>query len=79
VGAVAAVCAACFTARAALAAWAAAAGPGAGLDVAGHPALNAAYYASSELVPCALVLFILRRLPPARAGEGGAGGYAPIE
>ena len=70
VGAVAAVCAACFSTRAALAAWAAAAGPGAGLDVAGHPGINGLYYGLTELAPSALVLFILRRLPPRRAAEG---------
>ena len=74
VGAVAAICAACFSARAALAAWAAVAGPGAGLDVAGHPFVNVLYYSLTELAPSALVLFILRRLPPRRAAEG----YTPI-
>ena len=79
VGAVTAVCAACFTARAA-----AAAGAGGELDVAGHPALNAAYYTAVELVPAALVLWILRQMPPASGGGGGGGqagregGYQPI-
>lgn len=72
VGAVAATCALCFGARAAAAAWLAAdpARGAASLDVAGHGALNLAYYGVSELLPSALVLYILRRLPPKRAGEG---------
>lgn len=77
VGAVAATCAACFGARAAAAAWLAAASAeegsgsgGASLDVAGHGALNLFYYGVSELLPSALVLYILRRLPPKRAGDG---------
>jgi len=69
VGAVTAVCAACFTGRAAVAA-----GAGGELDVAGHPALNAAYYVCAELVPAALVLWILRQMPPASGGGGGGGG-----
>jgi hypothetical protein len=100
VGAVTAVCAACFTARAVVAAAAAASASDspsssawpAGLDVAGHPALNVAYYAAVELVPAALVLWILRQMPPASGGSGSGGsggggggtgggggaGYAPI-
>ena len=72
VGAVAATCALCFGARAVAAAWLAAdpARGAASLDVAGHGVLNFAYYGVSELLPSALVLFILRRLPPKRAGEG---------
>jgi len=99
VGAVTAVCAACFTARAFIASAAAAAAENggstpspsssswpAGLDVAGHPALNVAYYTIVELVPAALVLWILRQMPPAGGGGGetgggeggGSDGYAPI-
>jgi len=72
VGAVAATCALCFGARACAAAWLAAspARGAASLDVAGHAPLNLCYYGVSELLPSALVLYILRRLPPKRAGEG---------
>ena len=72
VGAVAATCALCFGARAVAAAWLASdpSKGAASLDVAGHGALNLLYYGVSELLPSALVLFILRRLPPKRAGEG---------
>ena len=72
VGAVAATCALCFGCRAAAAAWLAADPKrgAASLDVAGHGGINLAYYGVSELLPSALVLYILRRLPPKRAGEG---------
>eukprot|EP00850_Spirogloea_muscicola_P010910 SM000065S20259 [mRNA] locus=s65:585428:587671:- [translate_table: standard] len=36
------------------------------LDVLDHPVLNAVYYTLVELVPSALVLYILRKLPPKR-------------
>jgi hypothetical protein len=36
------------------------------LDVTGHPLLDIAYYAFVEVLPSALVLFILRKLPPKR-------------
>mmetsp|Transcript_15153 Transcript_15153/g.40064 ORF Transcript_15153/g.40064 Transcript_15153/m.40064 type:complete len:348 (-) Transcript_15153:145-1188(-) len=53
----------------------------ASLDMLGHPALNFFYYLLVEVLPAALVLFILRRLPPARRsfdsyeriGSGGSG------
>ncbi|KAM1381976.1 hypothetical protein PS2_034085 [Malus domestica] len=34
------------------------------VDVIGHPILNLVYYMLAEIVPSALVLFILRKLPP---------------
>lgn len=36
------------------------------LDVLNHPLLNIVYYCGCELVPSALVLYILRKLPPKR-------------
>jgi Protein of unknown function (DUF1084) len=67
VGAVTLVCTLCFTARALLIALGTVDAPDFALDVAKHPLLNLAYYSSVEIVPSALVLFILRKLPPKRA------------
>eukprot|EP00252_Welwitschia_mirabilis_P010461 TRINITY_DN2373_c0_g1_i2.p1 TRINITY_DN2373_c0_g1~~TRINITY_DN2373_c0_g1_i2.p1 ORF type:complete len:138 (-),score=23.29 TRINITY_DN2373_c0_g1_i2:332-745(-) len=39
------------------------------LTVLSHPILNFIYYMLVEIVPSALVLFILRKLPPKRATE----------
>jgi hypothetical protein len=47
---------------------------GADLDVLYHPILNAIYYMLVEIVPSALVLYILRKMPPKRMG----GQYHPI-
>lgn len=44
------------------------------LDVLKHPVLNLVYYSGAEIVPSALVLYILRKLPPKRAAQG----YTPI-
>ncbi|RWR84631.1 protein TOM THREE 1-like protein isoform X1 [Cinnamomum micranthum f. kanehirae] len=44
------------------------------LDVLNHPILNFIYYLLVEIVPCSLVLFILRKLPPRR----GITQYQPI-
>ncbi|XP_070663131.1 tobamovirus multiplication protein 1-like [Malus domestica] len=44
------------------------------VDVIGHPILNLVYYMSAEIVPSALVLFILRKLPPRRVSDQ----YQPI-
>lgn len=44
------------------------------LDVLKHPVLNLVYYSGAEIVPSALVLYILRKLPPKRAAQG----YQPI-
>jgi hypothetical protein len=71
VGTVTAVCALCFSARAAVAAAEAVAlgrrgGSGGFLDAA-HPATPAAdvvYYAACELLPAATALVVLRKLPP---------------
>ena len=40
------------------------------LDVVTHPLLNILYYACTEIVPSAWVLFILRKLPPKRTAQG---------
>jgi hypothetical protein len=36
------------------------------LDVTGHPLLDIVYYSCVEVLPSALVLFVLRKLPPKR-------------
>ncbi len=41
------------------------------IDVATHPVLNALYYALSEVLPSACVLYILRKLPPKRTAQAG--------
>jgi len=64
VGAVTAVCATCFTVRAVMVCTSAFAETKDGLDVMNHPVRNALYYACCEIAPSALVLFILRKLPP---------------
>lgn len=45
-----------------------------GVDVMNHPLLNIIYYGGVEIVPSALVLYILRKLPPKRTAQG----YQPI-
>ena len=40
------------------------------LDVMAHPLLNIIYYTACELIPSALVLYILRKLPPKRPAQG---------
>ncbi|RWR89915.1 tobamovirus multiplication protein 1-like protein isoform X1 [Cinnamomum micranthum f. kanehirae] len=39
------------------------------LDVLNHPILNFVFYMSVEILPSALVLFILRKLPPTRVSD----------
>ena len=46
------------------------------LDVLGHPLLNLVYYSGAEIIPSALVLYILRKLPPKR--QAAQGGYQQI-
>ncbi|RZC80424.1 hypothetical protein C5167_043005 [Papaver somniferum] len=46
----------------------------ASLDVLDHPVLNLVYYLLAEILPSALVLFILRKLPPKRVSAQ----YHPI-
>ncbi|XP_044490738.1 tobamovirus multiplication protein 1-like isoform X2 [Mangifera indica] len=45
------------------------------LDVLDHPLLNLLYYMLVEIIPSALVLFILRKLPPRRVSDQ----YQPIQ
>ncbi|WOH04920.1 hypothetical protein DCAR_0624332 [Daucus carota subsp. sativus] len=44
------------------------------VDVLGHPILDLIFYAGVEILPSALVLFILRKLPPRRVSDQ----YHPI-
>lgn len=74
VGAVTSICATCFLFRSAITAWSAFDQEDADLDVLKHPLLNLIYYGGAEVIPSALVLFILRKLPPKKAPAG----YAPI-
>mmetsp|Transcript_12927 Transcript_12927/g.17673 ORF Transcript_12927/g.17673 Transcript_12927/m.17673 type:complete len:292 (-) Transcript_12927:333-1208(-) len=73
VGCVTSICTTCFTARAIIVAYSAF-NHNASLDVIKHPVLNLVYYLAVEIIPSALVLFILRKLPPKRPKNG----YQPI-
>jgi hypothetical protein len=66
VGLVTAICATCFLFRSIIVAWSAFDYEDADLDVMGHPLLNLVYYSGAEVIPSALVLHILRKLPPKR-------------
>ena len=79
VGTVTAVCALCFSARAAVVAAEAVAlgrrgGKGGFLDAAhpAAPAADVAYYAACELLPAATALVVLRKLPPKQQGAARA-------
>ncbi|KAK9820067.1 hypothetical protein WJX72_005693 [[Myrmecia] bisecta] len=74
VGFVTSICATCFTLRALIVAWSAFDRADADLDVMDHPLLNIVYYSACEIIPSALVLYILRKLPPRRV----PGGYQQI-
>lgn len=65
VGCVTSICTTCFTARAIIIAYSAF-HRSAEIDMLGHPVLNLVYYLAVEVIPSALVLFILRKLPPKR-------------
>lgn len=65
VGFVTAICFVCFLIRAVMIAISGFNQKG-DLDVLDHPMLNLVYYLLVELVPSALVLYILRKLPPKR-------------
>ncbi|KAI5080068.1 hypothetical protein GOP47_0005547 [Adiantum capillus-veneris] len=65
VGFVTAICFMCFIIRTVVVA-ASAFDDNADLDVLDHPILNLIYYLLVEILPSALVLFILRKLPPKR-------------
>lgn len=73
VGSVTSICCICFLIRCALLA-VSAFDQEADLDVMSHPMLNLVYYLLVEIVPSALVLFILRKLPPKRVSDQ----YHPI-
>ncbi|XP_030457064.1 tobamovirus multiplication protein 1-like [Syzygium oleosum] len=65
VGSVTAICFTCFLIRCFVVLLSAFASD-ASLDVLYHPILNLIYYTLVEILPSALVLFILRKLPPKR-------------
>ncbi|KAA3482549.1 tobamovirus multiplication protein 1-like isoform X1 [Gossypium australe] len=72
VGFVTGICCTCFLIRCIVSTLSA--DMNAGLDVLDHPILNLVYYMFVEILPSALVLFILRKLPPKRVSEQ----YHPI-
>uniref|UniRef100_A0A7N0ZWU7 THH1/TOM1/TOM3 domain-containing protein n=1 Tax=Kalanchoe fedtschenkoi TaxID=63787 RepID=A0A7N0ZWU7_KALFE len=73
VGFVTAICCTCFLIRCFVVALSAF-DKDAELDVLDHPILNLIYYTLVEILPSALVLFILRKLPPKRISDQ----YHPI-
>lgn len=73
VGFVTAICFTCFVIRCIVVALSAF-DKDADLDVLDHPILNFIYYMLVEILPSALVLFILRKLPPKRMSDQ----YHPI-
>ncbi|XP_050210622.1 tobamovirus multiplication protein 1-like [Mercurialis annua] len=73
VGCVTAICFTCFLIRCFVVAFSAF-DMKVDLDVLNHPLLNLMYYMVVEIVPSALVLFILRKLPPKRISDQ----YHPI-
>ncbi|KAF6148729.1 hypothetical protein GIB67_019337 [Kingdonia uniflora] len=73
VGFVTGICCTCFLIRCFVVALSAF-DKDADLDVLDHPVLNFIYYMVVEIVPSALVLFILRKLPPKRVSDQ----YHPI-
>ncbi|KAI8554855.1 hypothetical protein RHMOL_Rhmol05G0129300 [Rhododendron molle] len=74
VGFVTAICCTCFLIRCFVVAHSAVNG-NADVDVLDHPVLNFFYYVTVEILPSALVFFILRKLPPRRALDR----YQPIK
>jgi hypothetical protein len=72
------ICATCFAFRAVISAWSAFDAADADLDITGHPLLNLIYYSGAEVIPSALVLYILRRLPPKAVGRGSGGAAAAV-
>ncbi|KAJ7543446.1 hypothetical protein O6H91_09G038600 [Diphasiastrum complanatum] len=73
VGCVTAICFICFTIRSIIMGWSAF-DKKFDLDVLDHPILNAINYLLVEIAPSALVLYILRKLPPKRLSNQ----YHPI-
>ena len=75
VGFVTAICVTCFLFRSVIVAWSAFDQEDADIDVLGHPVLNLVYYSGAEVIPSALVLYILRKLPPRRPSNISPSGY----
>mmetsp|Transcript_5518 Transcript_5518/g.20122 ORF Transcript_5518/g.20122 Transcript_5518/m.20122 type:complete len:280 (+) Transcript_5518:394-1233(+) len=73
VGCVTVICSLCFTGRAAFIIYDAVAGNRLDLDTIDHPITDAIYYGVFEVLPSALVLLILRKLPPRKQT-----GYQPL-
>ncbi|KAG1347334.1 putative Tobamovirus multiplication protein 1 [Cocos nucifera] len=73
VGSVTAICFTCFLVRCFVVGLSAV-DPDASLEVLDHPILDLIYYALAEILPSALVLYILRKLPPKRVSAQ----YHPI-
>ncbi|KAA3488556.1 tobamovirus multiplication protein 1-like isoform X2 [Gossypium australe] len=73
VGFVTGICCACFLLRCFMV-MASVFDKNADIDVLYHPLLNLIYYVLVEILPSALVLFILRKLPPKRVSDQ----YHPI-
>lgn len=71
VGLVTSICAGCFSFRAVMVALSAVDRENLEIDMLDHPVLNTVYYMLVEVLPTACVLFILRKLPPKRATQGG--------
>ncbi|KAK9077142.1 hypothetical protein SSX86_005478 [Deinandra increscens subsp. villosa] len=74
VGFVTGICCTCFVIRCVMVAFSAF-NKEAEIHVRNHPILDLAYYMIVEIVPSALVLFILRKLPPRRVSDH----YHPIK
>ncbi|URE40305.1 Tobamovirus multiplication protein [Musa troglodytarum] len=73
VGSVAAICFTCFLVRCCVVG-SSAFDTDMSLDVLNHPILDLIYYTLAEILPAALVLYVLRKLPPRRV----SGQYHPI-
>ncbi|KAF8698957.1 hypothetical protein HU200_034784 [Digitaria exilis] len=73
VGTVTAICVTCFLIRCVVVALSAF-DPDVSLEVLDHPILDLFYYTLAEILPSALVLFVLRKLPPKRVSAQ----YHPI-
>ncbi|KAK4797719.1 hypothetical protein SAY86_030045 [Trapa natans] len=74
VGSVTAICFTCFIIRCIVVLVSVFDSKDASLDVLNHPVLNLIYYMLVEVLPSALVLYILRKLPPKRVSAQ----YHPI-
>lgn len=72
VGTVTVICTLCFLARAVFIILATVDREEYSLDVLEHPLLNIAFYCAVEIVPSALVLYILRKLPPKQPPQAAA-------